>query len=52
MLWRAIKMTCCKSVMTRRELDIAFRAELGQRYMVNNERSMDLLLGIIAYLSW
>jgi hypothetical protein len=52
MLWQVIKMVCCKKVSKRRELDAAFRTELGKRYLVNNERSMDLLLSIIAYLSW
>uniref|UniRef100_A0A0B7KQ49 Transcription factor domain-containing protein n=1 Tax=Bionectria ochroleuca TaxID=29856 RepID=A0A0B7KQ49_BIOOC len=51
-LWLSIRIICCRSSEERRALDARFRESLGRRIFVDSERSMDLLLGIIAYLAW
>jgi hypothetical protein len=48
----AIQTVCCKSSLKRAALDLLFRQEFARRFVVNVECSMDLLLGVLAYISW
>jgi len=36
----------------QRVIEVKIRETLAQRVLVNLERSLDLLLGLIAYLCW
>lgn len=51
-LWRVLRTICCKSIVERGNLDNSIREILAQRILVDGDRSLDLLLGLIAYLAW
>lgn len=52
LLWLAIQTVCSKSSRERAALDQQFREEFAKRYVVDMERSMELLLGLLTYMSW
>ncbi|KPM41743.1 hypothetical protein AK830_g4856 [Neonectria ditissima] len=51
-LWLNIRAFCCKSALEREMLLKTARETLAQSLIVDGERSIDLLLGLIAYLAW
>lgn len=51
-LWRAIMNITHKSLPQQYVLRDNSRQELADCFIINNERSMDLLLGLICYLGW
>ncbi|KAH8175191.1 Zn2/Cys6 DNA-binding protein [Sarocladium implicatum] len=51
-LWLTIRLNCCKSMNEKRYLELRVRQTAAQKLMIDLERSMDLLLGLISYLTW
>ncbi|CAM1504638.1 Fc.00g022290.m01.CDS01 [Cosmosporella sp. VM-42] len=51
-LWLNIRAFCCKSVAEKNKVDKNIRQILAQSLLVDSERSLDLLLGLLAYLAW
>lgn len=51
-LWLCIKSITSTSGMQQRAMADKIRRELAERIVVNSERNMDLLLGIITVLAW
>ncbi len=51
-LWLCITTLTCMSNSQHRHLRDLVRRELSERIIINHERSIDLLLGLIAYLGW
>jgi hypothetical protein len=52
LLWLCIWANGCKSMAQQRIIEAKIRETLAQRVLVDLERSLDLLLGLIAYLCW
>ncbi|KAJ5822783.1 hypothetical protein N7447_005123 [Penicillium robsamsonii] len=52
LLWLSIWANGCKSVVQQRAIEVRIRETLAQKVLVDLERNLDLLLGLIAYLSW
>lgn len=51
-LWLCITTLTCMSNSQHRKLRDVVRRELSERIIINHERNIDLLLGLIAYLGW
>jgi hypothetical protein len=51
-LWLAIRAVCTKSPVHQHELGTQVREVLAKRVIVDGERNMDLLLGLVTYLCW
>ena len=51
-LWLNIQALCCKNTTERNKLDHNVRQILAQRLLVDGDRTLDLLLGLVAYLAW
>ncbi|KAL3956689.1 hypothetical protein ACCO45_009535 [Purpureocillium lilacinum] len=51
-LWLNVRASCCKSYVEQRALELKVREAISQKMLVDLERSLDLLLGLITYLSW
>lgn len=51
-LWLCIMMITAKNTARERVLDRKFRHLIGQEMLVKGEKSMDLLLALLAHLSW
>ncbi|KAF4459217.1 zn 2cys6 transcription factor [Fusarium albosuccineum] len=51
-LWLNIRALCCKCVVEKNMLNQKIREILAQRLMVDLERSIDLLLGLLIHLGW
>ncbi|KAH7127862.1 hypothetical protein B0J13DRAFT_564629 [Dactylonectria estremocensis] len=51
-LWLAIRVICSKSSSEKSDLDTQFRAMISQRVLIDADRDLDLLLGLVAWLSW
>ena len=51
-LWLTIRLNCCKTINEKRHLELLVRQTAAQKLMIDLERSMDLLLGLISYLCW
>ncbi|KAL6416266.1 putative zn 2cys6 transcription factor protein [Ilyonectria robusta] len=51
-LWLNIRALCCKSTLESDKFHKTVRETLAQSLIVDGERSIDLLLGLIAYLAW
>ncbi|KAH7176843.1 hypothetical protein EDB81DRAFT_875635 [Dactylonectria macrodidyma] len=51
-LWLAIRVICSKSSSEKSDLDTQFRALISQRVLIDADRDLDLLLGLVAWLSW
>lgn len=51
-LWLCIRSITSTSVVQQRAMADLIRRELAERIVVNSERNMDLLLGIITILAW
>lgn len=51
-LWLCIRSITSTSGMQQRAMADKIRRELAERIVVNSERSLDLLLGIITVLAW
>lgn len=51
-LWLCITSLTVKSNSHRQQLCTMVRAEIAERIIINDEGSMDLALGLIAYLGW
>ncbi|OQE43560.1 hypothetical protein PENCOP_c003G00796 [Penicillium coprophilum] len=52
LLWLCIWANGCKSVVQQRVIEVKIRENLARKVLVDLERNLDLLLGLIAYLSW
>jgi hypothetical protein len=50
--WSVIRAICAPSLEERYELGLQVRGVLSQQLLVECERSIDLLLGLLAYLGW
>lgn len=51
-LWLNIRTLCCKSSVQQNALSQRIREITGYQILCRSERSMDLLLGLIAFLGW
>ncbi|KAM5378079.1 hypothetical protein ACJZ2D_004537 [Fusarium nematophilum] len=51
-LWLNICTVCCKSTSEKKRLDREIREILARGILVDLERNLDLLLGLIVYLAW
>lgn len=51
-LWLCIRSITSTSLLQQRAMADRIRRELSERILMNSERSMDLLLGIITILAW
>ncbi|KAH7032763.1 uncharacterized protein B0I36DRAFT_100348 [Microdochium trichocladiopsis] len=51
-LWLNIKSVCCKSTREQIALDHEIRAILAQKIIVEMERNLDLLQGLLVFLTW
>jgi hypothetical protein len=47
-----MRMACYKSMEEWERLDLQYRTAMAQAAVVNGERTVDILLSIICYLSW
>lgn len=52
MLWLSIMVTCALEDADGRRLDSLFRKAIAERMIVQSQKSIDLLLGILVYLTW
>lgn len=51
-LWMAVRGSCCNSTQIQRGLEARMRECISYKMLVELDRSMDLLLGSIAYMTW
>ncbi|KAH7329423.1 hypothetical protein B0I35DRAFT_420188 [Stachybotrys elegans] len=51
-LWLGIQLACTKTTAVWTRLESQLRSTLAQSLVVDCERNLDLLLGIICYLNW
>jgi hypothetical protein len=51
-LWFSIMTVTCKHVDRRLVMSEAVKSFLAQKLVVDNEKSLDLLLGLIVILGW
>lgn len=51
-LWLVISAICSRSAETTNMLSLQIRETLAREVIVNCERSIDLLLGLLTYLGW
>ncbi|KAI9149944.1 MFS-type transporter calB [Paramyrothecium foliicola] len=51
-LWLNISFITCKKVAEKKRIDKCIRETLAQKLIVDLERNLDLLLGLVAYLTW
>ena len=51
-LWLCIMNICSMSVSQMKEMKARVRSELAEAVVVKHEPSMDILLGLLAYLGW
>ncbi|KAI0159927.1 hypothetical protein GGR52DRAFT_167962 [Hypoxylon sp. FL1284] len=51
-LWLNIMVVCCKSATRKAALAQRVREIFAQKMLLDMDRNMDLLLGILAYLGW
>lgn len=51
-LWLNIRATCCKSMSDQRALDATIRETLARTLLIDLDRNMDLLQGLVAFLAW
>ncbi|KAI8961511.1 hypothetical protein F5Y11DRAFT_326039 [Daldinia sp. FL1419] len=51
-LWLNILTICCKSRPKKTALSQKIREYLAQKMLIDLDRNMDLLLGLLAYLGW
>ncbi|KXJ92626.1 hypothetical protein Micbo1qcDRAFT_194032 [Microdochium bolleyi] len=51
-LWLNINAVCCKSSIEQAQLDHEIRAVLAQKIIIDLDRSLDLLQGLLVYLIW
>jgi hypothetical protein len=51
-LWDNIKAVTCKNSDRRSAMSEAIRKVLGQKMLMDYEKSLDLLLGLIAFMGW
>ncbi|KAI1643070.1 uncharacterized protein F4817DRAFT_271618 [Daldinia loculata] len=51
-LWLNIMTICCKSRPRKSALGQKIREYLAQKMLIDLDRNMDLLLGLLAYLGW
>ncbi|OTB18715.1 hypothetical protein K445DRAFT_314574 [Daldinia sp. EC12] len=51
-LWLNIRTICCKSQPRKSALSQKIREYLAQKMLVDLDRNLDLLLGLLAYLGW
>ncbi|UNI22367.1 hypothetical protein JDV02_008263 [Purpureocillium takamizusanense] len=51
-LWLNIRASCCKPYARQQALELKVRETIAQKMLVDLERSLDLLLGLLTYLSW
>ncbi|KAI0123495.1 hypothetical protein BJ170DRAFT_713751 [Xylariales sp. AK1849] len=51
-LWLTIRAICTKSMADQNALGIRIREILARQLLVEFERSIDLLFGLVAYLAW
>ena len=50
--WFAIQTLTCTAVSQQLAMGDAIKSHLAQKIVVENERSMDLLLGLLAFMGW
>jgi hypothetical protein len=48
----SIRIVCSTSSLEKSNLDTQFRAYIAQRTLVDADRDLDLLLGLLAWLTW
>ena len=51
-LWFTIQTLTCTAVSQQLSMGDAIKSHLAQKIIVENERSMDLLLGLLAFMAW
>ncbi|KAI1390648.1 uncharacterized protein F4822DRAFT_393909 [Hypoxylon trugodes] len=51
-LWLNIVAVCCKNQQRKLALGHKIREHLAQRMLIDLDRNIDLLLGLLAYLGW
>ncbi|KAG9254372.1 uncharacterized protein F5Z01DRAFT_655204 [Emericellopsis atlantica] len=51
-LWRVMQATCASSTTEQMQLEREIRQETAQALLIDLERDMDHLLGLIGYVSW
>jgi hypothetical protein len=51
-LWLNIRAVCTRSAAEQSTLGVRIRETLAKQVVVESERSIDLLLGLLCYLSW
>lgn len=51
-LWLNVRATCCKSMSNQKALDAIIRETLARKLLIDLDRNMDLLQGLIAFLAW
>ncbi|KAI1371345.1 hypothetical protein F4677DRAFT_435824 [Hypoxylon crocopeplum] len=52
LLWLNIVTTCCKSPPRKAALGQKFREALAQKMLLDLDRDVDMLLGLLCYLGW
>ncbi|KAB8301529.1 hypothetical protein EYC80_003377 [Monilinia laxa] len=50
--WLAIAMTTAKTTSRQMALDMHIRQTLGQKLLIQGERNLDLLWGLLTYIAW
>ena len=51
-LWLSVMVTCVRSPEQGRRLDHLFRQKVADAMVVNSEKSIDLLLGLLVFIGW
>lgn len=51
-LWLNIQAICTQTFNEQNKISLKIREILAKRVLVDGERSIDLLLGLLAHLSW
>lgn len=51
-VWLSIMVTCTPGTPDTRRLDGIFRKKIAEAMVVNNEKTMDLLLGALIFIAW
>jgi hypothetical protein len=52
LLWFTIMMVTCQSSHTQRRMSASWRSIVSQKMVVEHEKSMDLLQGLLVFLGW
>ncbi len=51
-LWFSINTVACKSVSQQQAMSASIRKHLAEKIIIECEKSMDLLLGLLVYIGW